>query len=100
MLTNNPTLVVLGGTGFVGRHVIVEAVASGRHVKALARSEESERTLSGMGAMPFRGEADDPSKWIHEADGARDHRLSPAQTSESARTIAADAHLRAAATFY
>jgi nucleoside-diphosphate-sugar epimerase len=70
MLTNNPTLVVLGGTGFVGRHVIVEAVASGRHVKALARSEESERTLSGMSAMPFRGEADDPSKWIHEADGA------------------------------
>jgi uncharacterized protein YbjT (DUF2867 family) len=35
------TLLVLGGTGFIGREVVREAVAAGHTVRALARSDDS-----------------------------------------------------------
>ena len=67
---NGKTLVVLGGSGFIGRHVIQEAVRSGWLVRSLARSDESALAVTAAGASALRGDAEDPSRWLGEAEGA------------------------------
>lgn len=69
MPTTHRTLVVLGGSGFIGQHVIQEAVKAGWKVKAMARSTESARSVSELGATAFLGDADRPDQWIREAEG-------------------------------
>lgn len=64
------TLFILGGTGFIGREVVREAVQAGWTVKALARSESSAAALAGAGAVPVRGEAQDAFRWADELRGA------------------------------
>ncbi|MDQ2843788.1 MAG: NAD(P)H-binding protein [Acidobacteriota bacterium] len=70
MSTAGKTLVVLGGSGFIGRQVVLEAVRAGWRVKALARSEDSARVVCESGASAFSGEAGSPEDWIHEVEGA------------------------------
>ncbi|WP_437290188.1 NAD-dependent epimerase/dehydratase family protein [Sorangium sp. So ce406] len=50
---------VTGGSGFVGAAIIRAMVSAGHRVRALARSEESARTVSSLGAEPVRGDLDD-----------------------------------------
>jgi NAD dependent epimerase/dehydratase family enzyme len=70
MLTIQKTLIVLGGSGFIGRYVIQEALKEGWKVKALVRSQRSASGISALGAMTFQGNAERPSEWIRETEGA------------------------------
>ena len=63
------TLFLVGGTGFIGRAVVSEALERGFQVRALARSESAASSLRAAGAEPVRGNALEPS-WIEEARGA------------------------------
>lgn len=49
-------VLVTGGSGFVGSHVIEGLVARGATVRALARSDASARKVEGFGARAVRGE--------------------------------------------
>jgi dihydroflavonol-4-reductase len=50
------SVLVTGGTGFLGRAIVERVVVSGGPVKALARSDESSRALSAIDAEPVRGD--------------------------------------------
>jgi dihydroflavonol-4-reductase len=50
------TAFVTGGSGFVGGAVIRALVATGRPVRALARSEAAAGTVTGLGAEPVAGD--------------------------------------------
>ena len=52
-------LFVTGGSGFVGRTLIAEAVTRGIAVRALARSAAAEATVRACGGEPVRGDLDD-----------------------------------------
>jgi len=44
------TIVVLGGSGFIGKAAIAAAVASGHRVLAVARSTASAEAVASLGA--------------------------------------------------
>ena len=50
---------ITGGSGFVGAAIIRAMVSAGHRVRALARSEDSARAVSSLGAEPVRGDLDD-----------------------------------------
>ena len=50
------SVLVTGGTGFLGRALIERLVSGGNLVKALARSDASSSALAGLGAEPVRGD--------------------------------------------
>jgi uncharacterized protein YbjT (DUF2867 family) len=52
---------VTGGSGFLGRHVLPEALRRGHEVVALARGPAAERTVAALGAQPLPGDLDDPA---------------------------------------
>jgi dihydroflavonol-4-reductase len=54
-MTNGPAFVT-GGTGFLGRAIAERLLEAGNPVRALARSESSERKLAALGAEPLRGD--------------------------------------------
>jgi len=64
------SVMVLGGSGFIGQAVVSAAVTAGLRVLALARSDASTATLSALGAHPLRGDVSSPSGWIAECAGA------------------------------
>ncbi len=66
----NKTLFLLGGTGFIGHEVIIQAVQAGWHVKALVRSEEGANKLQQVSAHPIVGDIYQPETWIAEARGS------------------------------
>ena len=66
----NKTLFILGGTGFIGHEVVIQAVQVGWHVKALVRSEEGANTLQQVGAHPIVGDISRPETWRAEARGS------------------------------
>lgn len=70
MSIGEKTLIVLGGSGFIGRRVIQEAVKSGWRVKALARSDRSASIVCAAGASLLKGEAEHPGPWLREVAGA------------------------------
>jgi nucleoside-diphosphate-sugar epimerase len=70
MSVSGKTMVVLGGSGFIGRHVIREAVRCGWKVKALARSEESAAAVAAAGAAVLEGGAELPNRWLGAVEGA------------------------------
>lgn len=55
---------LLGGTGFIGRHVLAKLIAAGHDVVALARSESSAERLATAGANPLRGDLRTPENWV------------------------------------
>lgn len=63
------TLFILGGTGFIGREAVTEAVGRGFEVRALARSDATRAGLEQSGARPVVGEAEDPGGWGHALEG-------------------------------
>ncbi len=63
-------MLLLGGTGFIGREVVRVAVEAGWQVAALSRSEAGDALLRRLGAAPVRGDAAEPGGWVEEARGA------------------------------
>jgi len=59
------TVLVLGGTGSIGRPIVLELLRAGHRVQALARSEASARRLADWGATPVRGDIARPGEFIH-----------------------------------
>lgn len=64
------SVVVLGGSGFIGQAVVSAAVAAGLRVVALARSDVSAATVASLGAHPLRGDVGEPGGWMAECGGA------------------------------
>src|SRR5580700_9200088 len=52
---------VTGASGFLGRSIVEELVATGRPVRALARSDSSAQRLIALGTEPVRGDLRDRS---------------------------------------
>ena len=52
-------LLITGGSGFLGRHVLTEAHRRGHECVALARSPEAAQVVAGLGAVPWPGDLDD-----------------------------------------
>ena len=65
-------VLVTGGSGFLGRHVVPLLIARDVEVTALARSDGAATTLDDLGATPVRGDLDDPEglKGAFRASGA------------------------------
>jgi nucleoside-diphosphate-sugar epimerase len=73
---------VTGGSGFVGKRLVARLTREGHHVKALSRSESSDRVLRERGAEPVRGSLEDVSSWESALQGAAAvvHTASPLAT--------------------
>jgi len=54
---------LLGGTGFIGRHILQRLVEGGHDVIGLARSEASAERLKSAGATPLLGDLRTPREW-------------------------------------
>jgi nucleoside-diphosphate-sugar epimerase len=52
-------VLLTGGAGFLGRHLLRELRAGGAQVLALSRREETDAVLAGLGARPVRGDVTD-----------------------------------------
>lgn len=52
-------ILITGGSGYIGSAIIPQLVARGDDVHALARSDESADVVSGLDAIPVRGELTD-----------------------------------------
>ncbi len=63
----NKTMFVLGGTGFIGHEVVIQAVQAEWQVKALVRSEEGATKLRQVGAHSVVGDVHQSERWIAEA---------------------------------
>lgn len=64
------TVLVTGGTGLVGRHVISQLRARATPVRALARSDAAAAALSRLGAEPVRGDLMDGDSLRRAVAGA------------------------------
>jgi uncharacterized protein YbjT (DUF2867 family) len=53
------TMLVTGGSGFLGGYVLREAARRGHAVAALARSEAAAASVAALGALPVAGDLDD-----------------------------------------
>lgn len=54
-------VLVTGGSGFLGGHVVPRLVAEGHRVTALARSRPAAGRVTALGATPVPGDLDDPA---------------------------------------
>ena len=55
-------LLVTGGSGFLGGHVLKEAARRGHETVVLARSDTAARTVARHGARPLAGDLDDAAR--------------------------------------
>ncbi|MBE1206960.1 NAD-dependent epimerase/dehydratase family protein [Aminobacter carboxidus] len=55
---------LLGGTGFIGRHVLQRLIEGGHEVTGLARSQASAERIEAAGAMPLLGDLRKPTEWV------------------------------------
>jgi uncharacterized protein YbjT (DUF2867 family) len=63
-------LLVTGGSGFLGGHVLAEAARRGHCCVALARSPEAARAVAARGATPLRGDLDQDTALARVFDSA------------------------------
>lgn len=63
------TVLVLGGSGYIGSAVVDELVGAGHAVLGLARSDSSAERLMSSGAEALRGDIRRPDEWV---DSVRD----------------------------
>jgi nucleoside-diphosphate-sugar epimerase len=63
------TAFVTGGSGFIGGRLIRRLAADGWTIRALTRSERSDRTVEALGAEPVRGELSDADAMAAGAEG-------------------------------
>lgn len=61
------TILVVGGSGYIGRSVIRELVAAGYGVSAASRSPDSDAMLENLGATPFRGSLEEHASIVEAA---------------------------------
>ena len=61
------TVVVSGGSGLVGSHVIAALVARGERVRAIARPG-ARAAAQGLGAEPVDGDVTDAATWRAACD--------------------------------
>ncbi len=54
---------VTGGTGLVGRHLLLELRDRGERTMALVRDERGAAAVRALGATPVRGRVEDPALW-------------------------------------
>ena len=64
------TVLVTGGSGLVGSHVIAALVARGETVRALARPA-ARPAVAALGATAVEGDVTDPAAWARAATGVR-----------------------------
>lgn len=64
------TVLVTGGSGLVGSHVIEALRARGEAVRALVRAP-SPAAVAALGAEPVVGDVTDPAAWRRAAEGVR-----------------------------
>jgi len=64
------TVLVTGGSGLVGSHVILALKAAGEPVRALVHSRSRDAVVA-LGAEPVEGDTRDPDAWRVAAAGAR-----------------------------
>lgn len=63
------TVLVTGGSGFVGGRLIQHMKSLGWHVRALARSPQAERRVASLGAEAVPGDLDDLPALTHAVQG-------------------------------
>ncbi|WP_433683547.1 NAD-dependent epimerase/dehydratase family protein [Nocardia sp. CA-119907] len=64
------TVLVTGGSGFVGGRLIARLIAVGHTVRALVRSDAAAQRVQGLGAIPVRADLADPEGLRAAAAGA------------------------------
>lgn len=64
------TMVILGGTGFIGHEVVIQAADAGWKVKTLVRSEDGANEVRRIGGLPVVGDIHRPQAWIPEVQGS------------------------------
>lgn len=64
------SIFILGGTGFIGKEVVAEAIDSDFEVRGLARSAASETALNDLGAEAVRADVAEPGTWRELIRGA------------------------------
>jgi 2-alkyl-3-oxoalkanoate reductase len=69
-LTDRDLILVTGGTGLVGSHLIEQACRRGFRVRALVRSPESAKQLSDWGAELVAGDLGEPASLKQAVEGA------------------------------
>jgi nucleoside-diphosphate-sugar epimerase len=63
------TVLVTGGTGFLGSHLIEQLTRTGDSVRALARSSIGDELLRSLGATPIRGDLGDADSLDRACEG-------------------------------
>lgn len=64
-------ILVTGASGFVGRHVTRDLVASGQRVRAMVRDARGASVLEDVGCELVRGDVTDPASLLAAARGVR-----------------------------
>lgn len=82
-------VLLTGGAGFLGRHLLRELLAHGAQVRALSRRAETDTVLAQLGAQPVRGNLDEPGSLRAAAQGVDAVFHAAADTNTWARNNAA-----------